>query len=96
MIDRMAVPSRTTTSIMIGGPDFKLKGVYLEDETMKPIKLEVREPNSEAAFELTIIGVMEQSAMTGFGLVDLPGDAAERVGDRIASAHLLHQAGGRR
>jgi putative ABC transport system permease protein len=67
--DRLAVPSRTTTSIIIGGPDFKLKGVYLEDETMQPIKLNVREPNSEATFELTIIGVLEQSALTGFGLV---------------------------
>ena len=36
----MAVPSRSTTSIMIGGPDFKLKGVYLEDETMQPIRLQ--------------------------------------------------------
>lgn len=69
VIDRMAVPSRTTTSIVIGGPDFKLKGVYLEDETMKPIRLEVRDPNTEATFDLTIIGVLEQSAMTGFGLV---------------------------
>jgi len=67
--DRLAVPSRNTTSIMIGGPDFKLKGVYLEDETMQPIQLNVREPNSEATFELTIIGVLEQSALTGFGLV---------------------------
>ena len=69
VIDRYAVPSRTTTSIMIGGPDFKLKGVYLEDETMKPVKLEVRDPNTDATFDLTIIGVLEQSAMTGFGLV---------------------------
>jgi putative ABC transport system permease protein len=67
--DRMAVPSRSTTSIVIGGPDFKLKGVYLEDDTMQPIRLNIREPNSEATFDLTIIGVLEQSAMSGFGLV---------------------------
>ena len=67
--DRMAVPSRTTNNIVFGGPDFKLKGVYLEDETMQPIRLSVREPNSEATFELTIIGVLEQSAMMSFGLV---------------------------
>ena len=68
VVDRYAVPSRTATSIMIGGPDFKLKGVYLEDDTMKPIQVEVRDPNTEATFELTIIGVLEQSAMSGFGL----------------------------
>jgi putative ABC transport system permease protein len=67
--DRYAVPSRSTTSIMFGGPDFKLKGVFLEDETMQPIRLNAREPNTGATFELTIIGVLEQSALTGFGLV---------------------------
>ncbi len=69
VIDRLAVPSRSTNSIMIGGPDFSLKGVYLEDESMSPIQVSIREPNSEATFDLTIIGVLEQSAMTGFGIV---------------------------
>jgi putative ABC transport system permease protein len=63
------VPSRTTANIIIGGPDFKLDGVYLEDDVMQPIRLSAREPNSEATFDLTIIGVLEQSAITGFGLV---------------------------
>ncbi len=69
VIDRLAVPSRTTTNIIIGGPEFSLEGVYLEDETMQPIQLEVRDPNSEATFEVTIIGVLEQSAITGYGLI---------------------------
>ena len=69
VVDRLAVPSRTSTNIVIGGPEFSLEGVYLEDETMKPIRLEVREPNSEATFEVTVIGVLEQSAITGYGLI---------------------------
>jgi len=69
VVDRMAVPSRTTTNIVIGGPEFSLQGVYLEDETMKPIQLQVREPNSEATFEVTVIGVLEQSAVMGYGLI---------------------------
>jgi putative ABC transport system permease protein len=69
VVDRFAVPSRSNTSIVIGGPTFKMQGVYLEDETMKPVRLEVREPNSEATFEVTVIGVLEQSAFTGFGLI---------------------------
>jgi putative ABC transport system permease protein len=69
VIDRLAVPSRTTTSIVIGGPEFSLNGVYLEDETMKPIQLEVREPYSEATFDVTVIGVLNQTAITGYGLV---------------------------
>jgi putative ABC transport system permease protein len=67
--DRLAVPSRTTTNIVIGGPEFSLQGVYLEDETMVPIRLEAREPNSEATFDLTVIGVLEQSAIMGYGLI---------------------------
>jgi putative ABC transport system permease protein len=69
VLDRLAVPSRTTTSYVIGGPTFKMQGVYLEDETMKPVRLEVREPNSEATFDVTVIGVLEQSAITGYGLI---------------------------
>ena len=69
VVDRLAVPSRTTTNVIIGGPEFSLQGVYLEDETMKPIRLEVREPNSEATFDVTVIGVLEQSAITGYGLI---------------------------
>ena len=41
----------------------------LEDETMTPIRLEVREPNSEATFDVTVIGVLELSAITGYGLI---------------------------
>jgi putative ABC transport system permease protein len=67
--DRYAVPSRSTTSIVIGGPDFKLEGVYLEDESMQPIQVRAREPNTGVTFDLTIIGVLEQSAISGFGLV---------------------------
>jgi putative ABC transport system permease protein len=80
VIDRLAVPSRTTTNIVIGGPEFSLEGVYLEDETMKPIQLEVREPNSEATFEVTVIGVLEQSAITGFGLITSKGTVEKGLG----------------
>lgn len=69
VVDRMAVPTRNTTSYVIGGPEFKIKGVYLEDETMEPVLLEARDPSTGAIFDLTVIGVLEQSAITGYGLV---------------------------
>jgi putative ABC transport system permease protein len=69
IVDRLAVPSRTTTNIVIGGPEFSLQGVYLEDERMEPIRLKVREPNSEATFEVTVIGVLEQQSIPGYGLI---------------------------
>lgn len=69
VVDRLAVPSRSSASVMIGGPAFRMEGVYLEDETMKPTRLEVRDPASGAKFSVTVIGVLEQSAITGFGLI---------------------------
>ncbi len=68
VIDSYAVPSRQTTSIVIGGPDFKLDGIYIEDETMPPITVEVRDPLSGAIMELTIIGVIEQGSFLNLGL----------------------------
>ena len=67
--DRLAVRSRTTNNIVVGGPEFSMEGVYLDDETMKPIVLEVRVPNSDATFQVTVIGVLEQSTVTGYGLI---------------------------
>ena len=68
VIDSYPVPSRTTTSIVIGGPDFKLNGVYLEDETMAPIRLRVRDAQGET-FEVTVIGVLKQTGYLTFGLL---------------------------
>jgi putative ABC transport system permease protein len=68
VIDSYPVPSRQTTNIVIGGPEFQLTGIYLEDETMTPIRLRVREPGGEP-FEVTIIGVLEPSAWANFGLM---------------------------
>ncbi len=68
VIDSYPVPSRQTTSITVGGPEFKISGVYLEDETMQPIRLRVREPGGEP-FEITIIGVVEPGAFMSYGLL---------------------------
>ncbi|HLE29660.1 MAG TPA: FtsX-like permease family protein, partial [Anaerolineales bacterium] len=69
VIDRYAVLSRQTTSIIIGGPTFKLQGVYIEDETMPPITVEVRDPASKATFRVTIIGVLDSSTFIFGGLL---------------------------
>jgi putative ABC transport system permease protein len=68
VVDSYPVPSRQSTSIIIGGPEFKLEGLYIEDEVMSPIRLRVRD-SSGTTFDLTIIGVLEQGTMMNFGLV---------------------------
>ncbi len=66
VIDRYAIPQRSSTTFMIGGPEFKMKGFYLEDEVMQPTILRVKDPATEATFEVTVIGVAEN---IGYGLV---------------------------
>jgi putative ABC transport system permease protein len=68
VIDSYPVPSRQNTSIVIGGPEFKLEGIYIEDETMEPIRLRVREAGGEP-FEVTVIGVLEPASFMSFGLI---------------------------
>ncbi len=68
VVDSYPVPSRQNTSIVIGGPDFQLSGVYLEDDTMEPIRLRVREPGG-ATFEVTAIGVVEPVGFMSYGLI---------------------------
>jgi putative ABC transport system permease protein len=68
VIDSYPVPSRTSTSIVIGGPDFKLEGLYIEDESMTPIRLRVRDVAGDV-FEVTIIGVLEPGNFSGIGAV---------------------------
>jgi len=68
VLDSLAVPSRNGSNVIIGGPEFKLEGVYLEDETMPPIRLRVRTPGGEP-FEVTVIGVLEPGSFLSFGMI---------------------------
>ena len=68
VVDAMAVPQRTGTNVVIGGPTFKLSGVYLEDKTMDPIEVEVRDQYAGRVAKLTIIGVMDGRSFLGYGL----------------------------
>ncbi|MEK7311395.1 MAG: FtsX-like permease family protein [Chloroflexota bacterium] len=68
VIDRYGVPSRQSTSIIIGGPEFRLEGIYFEDETMPPMVVEVREPRTGATFKVTIIGVLATEAYAAFNV----------------------------
>jgi putative ABC transport system permease protein len=68
VIDSYAVPSRQSTSIVIGGPDFRIEGLYLEDESMEPIRLRARDPHG-ATFEITVLGVLDQTAGFNFAMI---------------------------
>ncbi len=62
VIDAFAVPSRGGGGFNIGGPEFRLEGLYFEDEEMEPIEIEFREPRSGAVSTVTIVAVMDAVA----------------------------------
>ena len=59
VIDVFALPSRQGGGFNIGGPTFRVEGLYFEDEEMEPIEVEIREPRSGAIAKVTIIAVMD-------------------------------------
>ncbi len=59
VIDALAVPSREGGGFIIGGPEFRVEGMFIEDEEMEPLEIEVREPRSGAVARVTVIAVMD-------------------------------------
>ncbi len=59
VIDAIAIPSREGGGFNIGGPDFRVEGIFIEDEEMEPIEIEVREPRGGAVARVTVIAVMD-------------------------------------
>ncbi len=61
VVDALAVPTRAGFR---GGdvPEFQVEGLFYEDESMKPIPIEVREPATGATITLTIVGVLDETA----------------------------------
>ena len=62
VIDVFALPSEQGGGFNIGGPTFRIEGLYFEDEEMEPIEVEIREPRSGAIAKVTIIAVMDTLA----------------------------------
>ena len=59
VIDALAVPSRDGGGFNFGGPEFRVEGLYFEDEEMEPIKVQVRDPREGGVTNVTVIGVMD-------------------------------------
>ena len=62
VIDVFALPSSQGGGFNIGGPTFRVEGLYFEDEEMEPIEVEIREPRSGAIAKVTIIAIMDTLA----------------------------------
>ncbi len=54
-----AAPSRSQFGVTVGGPGFRLEGVYLDDDVMAPTDVEVRGAFTGIDTVVTVIGVLE-------------------------------------
>jgi putative ABC transport system permease protein len=61
VVDATVVPTRST---FVGAvlPKFRLHGFYLEDETFRPVPVEVTDPQTGRRVRLSVIGVLAQTA----------------------------------
>ena len=59
VIDALAVPSRDGGGFNFGGPEFRVEGLYFEDEEMDPIEVQVRDPREGGVTTVAVIGVMD-------------------------------------
>jgi putative ABC transport system permease protein len=58
VVDGLVVPRRDNFNLGPAVPDFHIKGFYVEDGTFKPVPIEVRDPQTGATYQLTVIGVL--------------------------------------
>ncbi len=61
VVDALVVPRRDDWGF-VARPDFQLTGFYLEDERFAPIPVEARDPQTGAELELSVIGVLKDTA----------------------------------
>ena len=60
VIDAVAVPPRGGGDpFSIGGPQFRVEGVFFDDTEMDPIEIQIREPGEGAITTVKVIGVLD-------------------------------------
>ena len=78
VMDAFAIPSREGGGFNIGGPEFRVEGMFIEDESMEPLQIEVREPRSGAVTRVTVIAVMDLLS-DQFGVIMFPKRALDDI-----------------
>jgi putative ABC transport system permease protein len=90
VVDQFAVPRRANW-IIAPTPDFRLSGFYLEDKTFTPVPVSIRDPQTGRSRQLTVIGVLSDSApeLMG-GIWTSQATLAKTFGDRVLpTVHLF-------
>jgi putative ABC transport system permease protein len=90
VVDQFAVPRRENWSFGTMS-DFKLSGFYLEDRTFDPVRVQVRDQQTNKRLTLTVIGVLSDSSPEFMaGLWTSQRSLAPVFGDRVQpTIHLF-------
>ncbi len=87
VVDSNSAPHRQNFSFGNMSP-LRLTGFYVEDGQFAPVPVEVRDPQTGEVREVTVIGVLKDTAFTMFGL-SVSQEALEQYGDRARPTTYL-------
>ena len=62
VVDALAVPVQNGFRGGENVPEFQLEGVFYEDESMRPIPIEIWEPSTDIRANLTVIAIIDETA----------------------------------
>lgn len=62
VVDATIVPRRDNFNFQAAPPEFKLSGFYFDDGTFDPIPVTVRDPQTGRSRQLTIVGILSDTA----------------------------------
>ena len=89
VVDAVSVPRKQNYGF--GAPStFRLKGFYIEDRTFAPVEVDVRDPQTGRHAQLTVIGVLADSApLYMMGITTSQTTLARAFGDRVQPTTYL-------
>jgi putative ABC transport system permease protein len=94
VVDSLVVPRRANWGSS-GPTDFRLAGFYLEDGTFDPVPVEIRDPETGSITELTVIGVLKETAPIDLAGLITSQQTLEPFGERARPVvHYLSLSGG--
>lgn len=96
VIDAVVAPRRDNYNTGAILPDFELSGFFLEDERFDPIPVTVRDPQTGKQTQLTIIGILKETAPLAMSGISTSQRSIDPVfGDRVQpTAHYFKLAPG--
>lgn len=89
VVDPFVAPRRSNWGFGVP-PEFRLSGFFIEDGTFAPVPVEVSDPQTGATFDVTVIGVLSDSAPFEMAGITVSQELLAPLGDRaLPTVHHL-------